>query len=287
MEIIKKYISLTKPGVLAGNLITTIAGFLLASQGLINWTTFIFLIAGTSLVIGSACVINNYFDQDIDKLMTRTKSRAIVSGAVPANNALEFGIILGIIGISILYLFTNILVFYIGILGFIVYVFLYGRLAKRKSIHGTLVGSISGAMPILAGYVGASNTINLGAVIVFMIIFFWQFPEFYSISIFRLKEYKNAGIPVMPVIKGISNTKKQIILYTYLYVISTLLLSLMGYTGFTYLIIMTLLGVHWLLSGFEGVKTKDNPSWAKYMFKLSLINLLVFCFMISIDSLLP
>ena len=166
-EKIRAYYSLTKPGVLYGNVITAAAGFFLASGRHIDWWLFLALLVGTTLVIGSACVINNYFDQDIDSLMERTKKRAIVSGQVPARSALVFGIILGILGMMILVAYTNWLVVAIGVIGFIDYVVLYGMLSKRMSVHGTLVGSISGAMPILAGYVGAAGVIDLGAILVF------------------------------------------------------------------------------------------------------------------------
>ncbi len=283
---IKNYYRLTKPGVLYGNLLTTIAGFLLASQGNLNIGLFIATVSGTALIIGSACVINNYLDQDIDSIMERTKSRPLISGEVSSKGALLFGIILGIIGGAILYFFTSLLVLVIGIIGFITYVWLYGATSKRQSMHGTLVGSISGAMPILAGYVAPSSQLSIGALVVFLILFLWQMPEFYSISIFRVKEYKAANVPVISVILGVEKTIIQIFIYTILCVISILALTLIGVTGIIYFTAMLALGFYWINIGLEGLTAKDSNLWSRRMFRFSLIILLAFSFLISIDNLL-
>lgn len=286
-EKIRAYYSLTKPGVLYGNVITAAAGFFLASGRHIDWWLFLALLIGTTLVIGSACVINNYFDQDIDSLMERTKKRAIVSGQVPARSALVFGIILGILGMMILVAYTNWLVVAIGVIGFIDYVVLYGMLSKRLSVHGTLVGSISGAMPILAGYVGAAGVIDLGAILVFAALFFWQMPEFYSIAIFRQKEYKAAHVPVISVVRGIDRTKREIAYYTVAFVVSTLLLSVQGSTGYIYFTIMAVLGMYWVWLAIKGLQTDESVAWARKMFHFSLVVLLAYSFLISIAPWLP
>lgn len=286
-ETIRTYYSLTKPGVLYGNALTAAAGFLLASRGRVDGWLFLALVAGTTLVIASACVINNYLDQDIDRLMERTKNRALVAGKLPGWKALIFGVTLGLLGILTLSLYTNWLVVAIGLIGFIVYVLLYGALSKRLSIHGTLVGSISGATPILAGYAAVSGTIDAGAVIVFAMVFLWQMPEFYSISVYRRDEYKAAGVPVISVVRGIENTKRQILTYTIAYVITTLLLTPFGYTGITYFAVMAILGAYWIWLGIKGLSTADDNKWARQMFRFSLVSILVLCLMVSIGPLLP
>lgn len=286
-SLIKTYYSLTKPGVLYGNALTAAAGFLLASEKNINFWLFIALCLGSTLIIASACVLNNYLDQDIDKKMARTKKRALVQGEIKGRNAVIFSIILGVLGVAILLLWTNLLVVLIGIGGFIVYVVLYGMLSKRLSIHGTLVGSISGAAPILAGYCAVTGTIDVGAILVFLILFLWQMPEFYSIAVYRQKEYAAAGVPVMSVVKGVKSTKIQIFIYTVLFVISTLLLTVYGVTGYVYLIVMGVLGAYWIGLGLKGLSAKDSDAWARKMFRFSLIILLVFCGIISVDAWLP
>lgn len=284
----KDYYSLTKPGVLYGNALTAAAGFLLASQGTVDVWLFIALTIGTTLIIASACALNNYLDQDIDAKMTRTKKRAIVAGTVPGSHAVILSVVLGLVGLAVLILFTNPLVVVIGITGFIVYVVLYGMLSKRLSIHGTLVGSISGAMPILAGYCAVTGVIDAGAIIVFLILFLWQMPEFYSISLYREKEYAAAGVPVISVVKGAKHTRIQIFFYTVAFVIATALLTAFGYTGNIYLVIMMILGGYWLWLAVQGLRVSeaDGDAWARRMFRFSLIILLVFCGLISATGLL-
>lgn len=287
MASFKDYYSLTKPGVLYGNAITAAAGFLLASGQHIDLWLFVVLFIGTTLIIASACVLNNYLDQDIDSKMARTKTRAIVAGKVKGKNAVIFSVVLGLVGLAILVLFTNLLVAMIGIVGFIVYVVLYGMLSKRLSYHGTLVGSISGAAPILAGYCAVTGAIDIGAILVFVILFLWQMPEFYSIAIYRREEYKAASVPVVSVVKSVKTTKRHIYLYTLAFVVATLLLTAFRYTGYTYLVVMTVLGIYWLHLAAVGLHVKDSDKWARRMFRFSLIILLVFCALISMDAWLP
>jgi len=284
---LKAYYQLTKPGVLYGNVLTGAAGFLLAAAGHIDWALFVAAISGMTLVIASACVINNYLDRDIDSIMERTKSRPSVTGAIKAGHILTYGIVLGVLGVAILYFWTNMLVVAIGLIGFITYVWLYGALSKRRSIHGTLVGSISGAMPIAGGYAAVSGQADAGLVIVFLILFFWQFPEFYSIAIYRRKEYAAAHVPVMTVIKGVRSTTIQIFAYTVLYVVSTLLLTVYGYTGLTYLIIMTLAGGYWIWLAAKGLSAKKPEIWARQMFRVSMYTILLLCVMLAVGPLLP
>lgn len=284
---IKRYYSLTKPGVLYGNALTVAAGYFLAAQGNVNVGLFIAVFIGSSLIIASACVINNFLDQDIDAIMDRTKKRVLVSGELKGYRAVIFSIALGVFGISILALYTNTLVVTLGLIGFITYVVFYGMLSKRLSIHGTLVGSISGAIPILAGYCAASGVIDIGAILVFVILFAWQFPEFYSIAIYRSKEYKAARIPVLPVIKGLTRTKIEILLYTIVFVISSLLLTVYGYVGYTYLVVMAVLGLYWLWLAIKGFSAKDNDRWARQMFGFSMITILGLCIMLSLGPVLP
>jgi protoheme IX farnesyltransferase len=155
------------------------------------------------------------------------------------------------------------------------------------SVHGTLVGSISGAMPILAGYVAASGRIDAAAILVFAALFFWQMPEFYSIAIFRQKEYKAAHVPVITVVKGVEHTKREIAYYTVAFVISTLLLSIYGSTGYIYFTIMAALGLYWIWLAIKGLQTTEHVAWARQMFHFSLIVLLAYSALISLAPWLP
>jgi protoheme IX farnesyltransferase len=289
--LIKRYYLLTKPGVTYGNVLTVIAGLLLASHGRVDARLLVLTTLGMTLVIAAACVINNVLDRDIDRVMERTKTRPTVTGAVQPRPATVFGAALAVVGLAVLAAWTNWLVVVVAVAGFVDYVWLYGAWSKRRSVHGTLVGSISGAAPILAGYVAVSGRVDIGAVLVFAILFLWQEPEFYSIAIFRRQEYAAAGVPVIAVVKGVEHTKREILGYTVAFVIATLALSIAGVTGRVYLVVMAALGGYWLGLGLRGLRLKGdeakNAAWARQMFRWSLIMLLVFSALISVDAYLP
>lgn len=286
---IETYYQLTKPRVTYGNVMTAVAGFLLGCgyYKTFDLVLFIATIVGMTLVIASACVLNNVLDQDIDRIMERTKTRGVASGDVASLPAAIFSAVLGLLGIAILAVWVNSLVVAIGVAGFIIYVWLYGAFSKRKSIHGTAVGSVSGAAPILAGYVAVSDRIDSAAILLFLMLFFWQFPEFYSIGIYREKEYAAAKVPIMPVVKGIKSTKIQIFIYTLAFVITSLLLTIYGYTGWIYFIVMAVLGLYWIKLAADGLRTSDSVKWARRMFHFSLIVLLALSLMLSIGAILP
>jgi protoheme IX farnesyltransferase len=286
--LIREYYKLTKPGIIYGNAMTTTAGFMLASfaGSIYNVRPFIGVLVGTVLVIASGCVFNNYIDRGIDKKMARTKGRALVLGKISGRNALIYAALLGIAGFGALALLTNWLTVAVGAIGFIDYVVLYGYF-KRKSVYGTLVGSISGATPPLAGYCAVTNQLDAGGLIFFLILVCWQMPHFYAIAMYRAADYANAGIPVLPVKWGMRSAKIHIVLYIAAFVIATGLLTVYGYTGYIYLIIMSVIGIIWLAKGIKGFSTHDDTAWGKKMFLFSLVVNLSFCFLIPIGALLP
>jgi protoheme IX farnesyltransferase len=286
---VKTYYRLTKPGIIYGNGITATAGFFLASRGQLNFWLLIATLVGVSSVIASACVINNFLDQGIDAKMERTKKRALVSKTVTNRNALVYAAVLGIIGFTILVAYTNALTVYIGLTGMVFYVILYG-LAKRKTIYGTEVGSISGSMPVVAGYTAVTGRLDLTAVLLFLVLTFWQMPHFYAIAMYRAKDYAAAKLPVMPVVKGMHQTKIRMMAYTLAFGVAACSLTFFDITGYTYLATVTLATAAWLWRGFKGFKTKDtggDVKWARRMFGFSLIVLLAFSLGISFDNFLP
>lgn len=265
---------------------SAVAGYLLATNWPLDLPRFIGLVIGETLVIAAACVLNNHLDRDIDKKMTRTKTRATAAGLVSPREAITEAVLLGVVGIVILALTTNWAATIVTAAGFYIYVWPYGAWTKRRSVHGTLVGAVSGALPILAGYLAVSGRLDIGALLVFLTIFFWQMPEFYSIAIYRRTEYKAAGVPVISVVRGVERTKREIFVYTIAFVVSTLLLTVLGYTSWVYFAIMAVLGGYWLFLGAKGLKKSSGDAWARQMFRFSLVMLLVFSLLISVDKLL-
>lgn len=282
----RAYYKLTKPGIVYGNLFTVLAGFLFASRLHIDPVLLISVLAGMALVIASACVFNNVIDRDIDATMERTKDRPLVTGQISVSDALAYALALGFYGTAILCLGTNVLTAGIALVGFICYVGLY-TYAKRITRTHTLIGSIPGAVPILTGYVAYTNRIDAAGIILFFILILWQIPHFYAIALYRLDEYKAAGIPLLPSIKGAYLTKVVMIVYIVVFVLAETTLSFLGYTGFVYLGMVLFFGVAWILKALRGFSTTDDVQWGKGVFFFSLNVLLAFCAGIAFGTLLP
>lgn len=259
---------------------------MLASRGKIDTVLLLELLMGTGLVIASACVVNNYIDRDIDAVMERTKDRALASGEVAGFQAIFFATILGLGGFITLAYFTNWLTFALGAAAYVLYVAVYG-IAKRRTVHGTLVGSISGALPPVAGYTSVTNGLELGAWLLFLILVCWQMPHFYAIAIYRYKDYKAAKLPVISVKLGINQAKKQVLAYIMAFVIASALLTAFGYTGYTYLIVMLLVGSLWLGLALRPATDSHSTAWARQIFMSSLYVILVLDIMLVLDPVLP
>jgi protoheme IX farnesyltransferase len=281
--VLKNYISLTKPGIIAGNIMTALAGFFLASGRSFSPVIFFSMVVGLSLVIASACVFNNYLDRGLDKKMSRTKTRALVTGAISVRHALVFGGALGTFGCAILLFGTNLLATLMALVGVVAYVIVYGY-AKRRSSFGTVIGSVSGAIPPVVGYVAVAGHIDLAAWILFAILVLWQMPHFYAIAIYRSSEYESAHVPVLPLVKGLKATKVQILAYILAFIVATQCLAYFGFAGTMYAIISAALGVGWLTFGIVSFQAVQAKLWARRMFFASLIVLTGLSLVISLGA---
>lgn len=280
----KQYLQVTKPGIIFGNLISVIGGFLLAAKGIIDYPLFIATLLGVSLVIASGCVFNNYIDRDIDRMMERTKNRPLVKGLIAPKFCLIYATLLGIAGITLLYIATNALAALLAVIGFIIYVGIYSLYMKRKSVYGTLVGSLSGAAPPVIGYCAVADQFDMGALILLLIFSLWQMPHSYAIAIFRFKDYQTANIPVLPVIKGISVAKTHIFLYILAFMVATIMLTISGYAGYKYLIVAAAVSLWWLGMAISGFKNQnDDRLWARKLFIFSIVAITSLSVMMSID----
>ncbi len=280
------YYYLTKPGIIYGNIITAAAGFFLASRGDVQLGLLVAILVGTSLMIASACVFNNYLDRGIDAKMARTKHRALVTGSISGRNAIIFATVLASLGIIVLGRFTNLLTLGVGVLAYIDYVVIYG-FTKRRFVYGTHIGSISGAASIVAGYTAVTNRLDLGALLLFLVLAIWQMPHFFAIAVYRRRDYAAAGLPVLPVVRGVAAAKRQIIAYITAFVVATALLTSFHYAGYVYLVVMLGVGVAWLVLAVRGMSATDDTQWARRVFRFSLIVLTTFSIMISITTYLP
>ncbi|MEI6805672.1 MAG: heme o synthase [Myxococcaceae bacterium] len=279
----KTYYYLTKPGIIMGNLVTTAGGFFLASKGVVDYSLLLATFIGLALVIGSACVLNNYTDQDIDRQMERTKNRALVTGVISGKSALIFAAVLGFSGFFTFAFFCNWLTAGVALVGFLIYVLLYAMM-KLRSIHGTFVGSLAGAVPPVIGYCSVSNRLDIAALLLFVILVFWQMPHFFAIALYRFQDYFAASIPLLPVKKGFYKTKIQMHLYIIAFCVATLSLTYFGYAGYLYSGVALFLSLIWLILCIKGLKAADDAIWARGMFRFSLVVITVLFSVLSIDG---
>jgi protoheme IX farnesyltransferase len=277
----RDYIGLLKPERTLANVITAGAGYMVAVKHHFDGGLFTATILGTTLVIASACVLNNVIDYNLDKSMSRTKKRPLASGRIGLTPAKLYAAGLGILGFSILAYFVNLLVVFLGIIAYVDYVIFYGYI-KRRSAWSTAVGGLSGSLSMVAGYCAVTGRIDLGALILFLLMAFWQMPHFFSIAIFRLKDYKAANMPVLLV-------KIRMTIYVICFLLACFSLSLFGYTGYTFFVVALLGGIYWLRQALLGLYSKglDDIVWARGMFKTSLNILTLLCLIMALNPLVP
>ncbi|WNS43241.1 heme o synthase [Paenibacillus sp. MMS20-IR301] len=266
----RDFITVTKPGIIRSNLIAAFAGYWVASGWEVQYGRLLLTLLGTMLVMASACVFNNYFDRDLDMKMERTRERGLPTGRLKPGTVLAYGISLGIAGLAVLFAFCGVLAGIFGIVGMFVYVVVYTLWLKRTSTWSTSVGAISGAMPPVIGYVAVTGTVDLGAWLLFAMLFLWQPPHFWALGIRRKEEYRAAGFPLLPVVKGTRRTKFQMIPYVALLLPVPVLMYAYGYAGIFYLIISMALSIAWLYLTLIGFKAKDDDAWAKKNFFFSI-----------------
>lgn len=261
------------------------AGFCLASSlaGMFSWSVFFGVVGGTAFVIASACVVNNYIDRRIDSKMKRTQKRALVTQEIKTSTAFITAILLLVIGLDLLIVLTNWLVVGLGVVAWVSYVLLYG-FAKRKTPFGTLVGTLPGGLPPVAGYVAVAGHVDVAAGLLFLLLLAWQMAHFYAIAMRRRDEYAAAGLPVWPVVYGMASAKRQIIGFIVLLIVASIALTAFGYTGFVFAVGMTILGVAWLIKGRGGGSAE---AWAKRMFGFSMLALLAMIVLVATGGLLP
>lgn len=278
---LRDLIFITKPGILFDNLITAFGGFWVAAGGKIDWILMLYMLIGTTLVVASGCVLNNYLDRDLDAKMARTRKRPLPSGRMDAKLVLWYGLLLGIAGLTVLGVLVNPLSALLGLVGLFVYVWIYTVWLKRTSVWNTVIGGIAGSMPPMIGYAAAAGSLDIGAWILFAILFFWQPPHFWALGILRAEDYRAAGFRMLPVVSGSYQTKVSMMRYAVLMVPASLLLYVYDYVGEIYLFSAAALGLIWAVLCAAGFQAKDENRWAKRFFVYS-INYLTLLFLIMV-----
>ncbi len=240
------YVRLTKPRIVMLLVITTIPAMILAHGGLPSvWLIFATVLGG-SVVAGGANAMNMYFDRDIDEVMLRTRGRPVPSGAMEPEKAAVFGILMGAAGFTFLEVFVNWLAAFLTIGAFAFYVVVYTLLLKRTTPLNIVVGGAAGAMPPVIGWAAVTGDVSVAALLMFAIVTTWTPPHFWALSLNYSSDYAKAGVPMLPVVAGPAETRRQILLYTIALVAVTLVLAFVGHTGVIYLVSAAVLGAGFL-----------------------------------------
>lgn len=281
----KDLLALTRPVVVLLLLVTAYAGMVVGAKalpplGLTFWT-----LLGGALAAGGAQAINQYVDRDIDKVMQRTSNRPIPAGRVAPSEGLAWGLGLCVASLYVIAGFVNWLAALLVLAGILYYVVWYTLILKRTSAQNIVIGGGAGALPPIVGWAAATGRLDIPALFLFAIIFFWTPPHFWALAIVRLKDYARAGVPMLPVVRGEAFTRGSIMLYTVLLVIVTLLLPILGMAGAVYLVSSVVLGL-WLLYAAWKVWKGSGHKVAWTMYRASSMYLALLMIALMVDALM-
>jgi protoheme IX farnesyltransferase len=267
---VRAYVALTKPRIIELLLVTTVPAMVVAADGWPGWWLVVATLVGGTLSAGGANAINNYVDRDIDAMMGRTSARPLPTERVEPQAALIFGIVLGVLGFAWLAATVNLLAASLATTALLFYVFVYTLALKRSSPQNIVIGGAAGAVPVLVGWAAVTGTLSLAAWVMFAIVFFWTPPHFWALALRYEEDYRQAGIPMLPVVAGSRRTTREIFLYSLLLVGVTMLLYPAAPMGTFYLVSALLLG-GWFVAGAWRVWRR--PETAMGFFRGSVVYL--------------
>ena len=283
----KDYLELTKPRVVALMILTSLIGMLLAVPGMVPLDVLIFGNLGIALVAGSAAAVNHYVDRRIDVHMARTQNRPLATGRLSSAEALGFAAVLGIIGTAILVVFANVLTALLTIAALVGYAVIYTLYLKRATPQNIVIGGLAGAAPPLLGWVAVTGEVHPYSLLLVLIIFAWTPPHFWAFAVHRQEDYAKAEIPMLPVTYGEKYTVFNILLYTLLLLVVSLLPYVFGMFGWIYLVGALLLGSRFLYWAIVMIMGKKQGSGMK-TFQYSIWYLMIlFVVMLTDHYLLP
>jgi protoheme IX farnesyltransferase len=287
MALLRDLIMLTKPRVISLLLVTAVAPMFITGEGLPSAGLVLAVLVGGYLMAGGANAINMWFDRDVDTVMSRTRARPVAAGRLPPAAALLWGIVLGGIAFALLWRFANPLAAWLALGGLLFYVFIYTLWLKRWTPQNIVIGGAAGAFPPLVGWAAVTGQVDLAAVYLFAIIFYWTPPHFWALALIKRDEYARAGIPMMPVVRGMHETKVQMLAYTIMLVPLTVLPWLSGTQGGLYLIAAVLLGARllWFCLQLLRETTLTGTRWR--MYKYSLLYLALLFVAMGVDRAFP
>ena len=277
-----RYYNLTKPKVVLLIVFTAMVGMLLAAEGAVPLDVFVFGLLGIGLAAASGAAINHVVDEHIDRIMERTRNRPLVSGELDQRSALTFALAIGALGIGILVALVNPLTALLTFFSLVGYALIYTMYLKRATPQNIVLGGAAGAAPPLLGWTAVTGSVDTEALLLFLIIFIWTPPHFWALAIRRREEYAKAEIPMLPVTHGVEFTKLQILLYTILLVIVTMMPFLIQMSGLIYLSGALALGVGFLYYAIRLCREKQPNAVAMKTFGYSIFYLsLLFAFLLA------
>mgnify|MGYP001388437158 CR=1 FL=1 len=278
---VQDYALILKPRVMSLVVFTAFVGLLLAPGSIDPRTTFIAIIC-IAIGAGASGAINMWYDGDIDEIMTRTMNRPIPAGRMDSREALIFGLFLSIVSVASMAWFVNYVASSLLCITILFYVFIYTIWLKRRSSQNIVIGGAAGAFPPMIGWASVTGTVDLGAIVLFLIIFLWTPPHSWALALFRRGDYEAAGVPMMPVIVGERETKRLILIYTSILIPTTLAMVVLGVSGLVYGVIALLIGIEFFRRCWV-LWRQDDISNAKPLFLFSIMYLFIIFAALVID----
>jgi protoheme IX farnesyltransferase len=285
-SVVGDFVQLLKPRVMSLVVFTGLAGLLLAPAPMHPVLGAIAVLC-IAVAAGAAGAINMWYDRDIDAVMTRTRSRPIPAGRVEPAEALGFGVVLAIASVVVMALAVNLVAAALLALSILFYVFVYTIWLKRRTAQNIVIGGAAGAFPPMIGWAAATGTVDLPAVVLFLIIFMWTPPHFWALALFRSGDYAKAGVPMLPVVAGDRETRRQILLYALLLLPLTLLPTALGIAGMFYLAGAAVLGALLIAGAVQVWRETGDPAHenraAKLLFGYSVLYLFLLFALMLLD----
>ncbi|MBI2777830.1 MAG: protoheme IX farnesyltransferase [Chloroflexi bacterium] len=293
---IRAYIALTKPRIIELLLVTTIPAMVLAirevpGMATLDWFRLAFwtLVSGT-LAAGSANAINQYLDRDLDERMVRTRRRPLPAAQVTPDEAMRFGLVLGVVSVALMAWFVNLLAAFLTLLAIAFYVIVYTILLKRTTTQNIVIGGAAGALPPVIGWAAVTGNVALPAVMLFLLVFYWTPPHFWALALRIRGDYAAAGVPMLPVVKGIAETSRQIVLYTILLVAISLVFAVVAQMGAVYFAAAVVLGAIFLYRAArlwrEGSAPEASTAQAIRLYRFSITYLTLLFVAVAVDALI-
>ena len=276
------YLRLTKPVIVVLLLVTTLAAMILAAGEIPPLSLIFWTMVGGALTAGGSSALNQYIDRDTDRKMSRTQRRPIVEGRIRDSDAIAFGLALCIAGFYILAVFVNLLAAFLALVGILYYVVFYSLVLKHSTPQNIVVGGGAGAIPPLVGWAAVTASLSVPAFFLFAIIFFWTPPHFWALALLKERDYKRAGVPMLPVIHGEDATRGQIFLYSIQLVALTLLLPLAKLGSWLFLISAIALGAGMVMYAWRLMRSGGNTTaWKMYRYSSMYLALIFFALVVD------